>query len=78
MRVNMREQIIFILHGSGQNGKTTLIEILRAVLGEYAKAADSSLLPAKKSDTTSNDVARLAGARFVSTSETPKGSDAGF
>jgi putative DNA primase/helicase len=67
------EQVIFILHGSGANGKTTLIETVLALLGEYGKSSDSSLLLTKMSDGVRNDVARLAGARFVSTSETEAG-----
>jgi hypothetical protein len=44
-----------------------------ALLGEYGKSSDSSLLLTKMSDGVRNDVARLAGARFVSTSETEAG-----
>jgi putative DNA primase/helicase len=67
------EQAIFIMHGTGANGKTTLIETVLALLGEYGKASDSSLLLTKMGDGVRNDVARLAGARFVSTSETEAG-----
>jgi putative DNA primase/helicase len=38
-----REHAIFILYGTGANGKTTLTEIVRTVLGDYAKTADSAL-----------------------------------
>jgi putative DNA primase/helicase len=67
------EQAIFIMHGTGANGKTTLIETVLALLGEYGKSSDSSLLLTKMADGVRNDVARLAGARFVSTSETEAG-----
>jgi putative DNA primase/helicase len=68
-----KEHVIFIWHGSGANGKTTLIEVVRTMLGEYAKTADSSLLMVSKNDGVRNDVARLAGARFVSAAETESG-----
>ena len=70
---SVKEQAIFIWYGSGANGKTTLIEAIRELLGDYAKTADSALLLSKKSDGISNNIARLAGARFVSTSETEAG-----
>ena len=34
------EQVIFILHGPGANGKTTLVEVIRALLGDYSMQAD--------------------------------------
>ena len=68
-----REQVIFILWGRGANGKTTLIEVICDCLGDYSRSADSSLLLTRKSDGIRNDVARLAGARFVSTAETEAG-----
>src|SRR4029077_750623 len=57
----------------GANGKTTFQEAIRTALGDYARTADSSLLLTRSSDIVRNDVARLAGARFVSTSETEAG-----
>ena len=68
-----QEQVIFIFWGSGSNGKTTLIDVLCLCLGDYARTADSSLLMARKYDGIRNDVARLAGARLVSTAETEAG-----
>jgi len=68
-----REQVILVFWGSGANGKSTLLETIRAGLGDYACTADSSLLMTKTHDGVRNDVARLAGARFVSTGETEAG-----
>jgi putative DNA primase/helicase len=67
------EQVIFILYGIGSNGKTTLVEAIRRMLGGYARTADSTLLLASKNEGVRNDVARLAGARFVATAETEGG-----
>lgn len=67
------EQVLFILWGCGANGKSTFLEIIRAVLGDYGRTADSALLMHQNHDGVRNDVARLAGARFVSTSETEAG-----
>ncbi len=67
------EQVLFILWGGGANGKSTFLEVIRAVLCEYGRTADAALLMHKNHDGVRNDVARLAGARFVSTSETEAG-----
>lgn len=69
-----REQVLFFLHGLGQNGKTTFLNIIMTMLGEYAKDADPSTFMDKKFDGgPKNDVARLKGARFVRSSEIAEG-----
>jgi len=67
------EQCIFVLHGLGSNGKTTLLEVLRKMLGEYAAQAEPKTFQEKKQETISNDLAGLKGARFVTASETEAG-----
>lgn len=65
------ERAIFILHGSGKNGKSTLIETVNAVMGDYATRSPSEMLMARKGDAViPNDVARLPGIRFTFASET--------
>jgi putative DNA primase/helicase len=66
---DISERCLFILYGTGSNGKTTLIELLRKLLGSYAQAAEATTFLAKRNDGINNDVARLAGARFVSAME---------
>lgn len=68
-----REQVLFIFWGSGANGKSTLLETMLTGLGDYAQPADSSLLLSRTQDAVRNDVARLAGVRFVPTGETESG-----
>jgi len=67
------ERVMFILHGDGNNGKTTLLESIRATLGDYALRTPTTTLLASRNDTVPNDVARLKGARFVSASESEEG-----
>jgi putative DNA primase/helicase len=67
------EQCFFLLHGSGANGKSTFIEVLRALLGDYARQADASTFLHKDYDNVRNDLARLAGVRFVSAVEVAEG-----
>jgi putative DNA primase/helicase len=64
------EQVIFILHGSGANGKSTLLETMRAVIGDYSMNAPAEALMVKQAGAVSNDIARLRGARFVTAVET--------
>lgn len=66
------EQLLAILYGSGSNGKTTLIEVLRALLGDYGQQAPAETFLERR-DTIPNDVARLRGARFVAATETGEG-----
>ena len=67
------QQAIFLLYGSGANGKSTLIETQRMVTGDYGTTVDSTSLITKKNDSVRNDIARLPGVRFVSASENSKG-----
>lgn len=67
------QQIIFLLHGSGSNGKSTLLETQRMVMGDYGTTIDSGSLTTKKNDSVRNDIARLPNIRFVVASENAKG-----
>ncbi len=68
------EQCLFFFVGHGSNGKTTLIEVLRKVLGGYARHTPTATL-IRNSMTVRNDLARLKGARFVTASEIGKGKE---
>jgi putative DNA primase/helicase len=68
-----RERVIAILYGSGKNGKSTLVELLMELLGDYADSTDVETVLSKRHTGVGNDVAALKGHRFVSTSEVEKG-----
>jgi putative DNA primase/helicase len=68
-----REQVLFILYGTGANGKSTFLEVLRALLGDYARQSDFTTFLVRRSEGVRNDVARLAGARFVTAVEGDSG-----
>ena len=63
------ERCLFILHGTGANGKSTLVETIAAALGDYSLTTPAETLMMRRDGSVSNDVARLRGARFVSASE---------
>jgi putative DNA primase/helicase len=62
---NTGEQTLFFLHGRGSNGKSTLLETLRALLGDYGMQADAGTFLDRRRDGANNDLARLRSARFV-------------
>jgi putative DNA primase/helicase len=64
------EQALFVLYGTGANGKTTFLEAIRGLLGELAMHTPTETLIQQKSRTAYNDLARLRGARFVTAVET--------
>jgi P4 family phage/plasmid primase-like protien len=69
---------MFILYGAtSRNGKSTLTETVLGVLGEYAASADPEMLSTARNTAggmkATEDLAKLAGVRFVSVSEPPKG-----
>jgi len=67
------EHVLFIVWGTGQNGKSTFIEALRYVFGPYASAADfSTFVTGKAMGGPRNDIARLARSRLVTASESEK------
>lgn len=67
---------VFCLFGQGDNGKTTLLEIFRYVLGDYATQILVDTLMTKRhaaSNASLADLADLRGARFVTTTEADEG-----
>lgn len=68
------DQAIVILYGPGGNGKSTLIETVTRVLGDYFVGTPFSTLTMNRdSGQATNDLAALAGARLVVASEPPEG-----
>jgi putative DNA primase/helicase len=60
------EEKLFFAHGPGASGKSTFLEAIKAVIGEYAATADFESFLKKKGDGgVRNDIARLAGVRLT-------------
>jgi len=66
------EEILPIFHGSGANGKSTLVNAAMEALGDYAQQAAPDLLMAKHG-AHPTELADLFGARFVAAVETDEG-----
>lgn len=69
------EQCLFILNGRGRNGKSVFSNVVSDVAGNYAKQMNVQTIVAKKnqSGSANSDVARLEGARIVTSSELNEG-----
>ena len=70
-RGDTREQCLFFLYGAGANGKSTFIEVLAKLLGDYATTASQNVLCFNQYVREPLDeIASLEGARLVSIAET--------
>lgn len=68
------EQCLFFLYGKGLNGKSTFLNVIKAVVGaDFAKQTPSETLMAKRTSGT-NDLARLQNVRVVIANEVEDGS----
>lgn len=67
------EQCLFIAHGTGGNGKGVFLNTIKAIMGNYAQGAQVETFIDRKKGGIPNDLAALAGARFVLCSEPEEG-----
>lgn len=64
------EQVFFNLYGRGGTGKSIFVAIIGNLMGDYTSVMPFSAMEMNQRDRISNDLAALAGARFVWSSET--------
>lgn len=68
------EQCVFFLYGTGRNGKSTFLEVVRLILGDYATNIQPESIMIKAANSSANtDIARLRGARLVTSVEPNEG-----
>jgi putative DNA primase/helicase len=70
---SIREQVVFFLYGTGRNGKSTLLDTIKEMMGDYATHTRTETLMARRGGGVPNDEARLDGARLVTATETEDG-----
>lgn len=68
----IREHILPVFHGIGANGKSTLVEVVRRLLGDYAATVDPGLL-IDRGEVHPTGVADLHGLRLAITHESDQG-----
>ncbi len=69
------EEKFFLIYGPPGSGKSTILEIIHALLGEYAYSLQAENIMAQRNQSGSDEyfVAELAGRRMVGVSELPEG-----
>jgi putative DNA primase/helicase len=67
------EHALVFVYGPGGNGKSVFLNIVTAILQEYAGVAAMDTFTASKSEKHPTDLAMLRGARLVTASETEEG-----
>lgn len=70
------EQVLFVLYGNGRNGKSVFLDILNEVFGNYATNIQPQAIMATKMGKDSGptpEIAKLDGARLVTTTEPNEG-----
>jgi len=67
---DVSEQVIFIPHGGGDNGKSVFLNTALGIMGDYARPTAPDLLMVKRGESHPTEVADLEGARLVTSIET--------
>ena len=66
-----KEEVLFVCHGNGSNGKGTLMNTVGKVLGDYSDDLPFSTFEQRGgSSGIPNDIAKIDGKRFVTSAET--------
>lgn len=70
-----REQCAYFLYGMGNNGKSTFLDTIADMLGDYAANTQPETIMLKRfgNDSANSDVARLKSARYVTCEEPTEG-----
>lgn len=69
----IREHVLVICYGTGSNGKSTFLDTVVWMMGDYAWQAPPDLLMLKSMDAHPTDMAGLFGVRFAACIETASG-----
>jgi putative DNA primase/helicase len=67
------EHALLFIYGPGGNGKSVFLNVLTAILMDYAATAAMETFTASRGDKHPTDLAHLRGARLVTASETEEG-----
>ncbi|NLY09671.1 MAG: DNA primase, partial [Tissierellia bacterium] len=74
MTGSTKEQCVFFCYGNGRNGKSTFLDIIAAIMGDYAtNIQPETIMVQNRQSGANSDIARLKGARFVTTVEPNQG-----
>ena len=68
-----REQMLFFWHGTGANGKSTLLDLVQWLFGSYGLKLPSSALMVTRNERHPTELAQLRGRRLAISSELEEG-----
>lgn len=68
-----QEQALFFFYGTGSNGKSTFLNVIYKILGDYATKAPSEMFMESKTEQHPTSLAGLKGARVAIASEVSDG-----
>jgi putative DNA primase/helicase len=71
---SVRDELLWCHYGSGANGKSTYLDALRLMLGDYADVAPPAFLAMRNGESHPTELASLFGKRFVAAIEMEAGS----
>ena len=63
------EKCVFFMYGEGRNVKSTFLDTIADILGDYATNIQPDSLMVRQSGGGTSDIARLVGSRFVTSME---------
>ena len=66
---DIREECVFVLVGSGRNGKSTLVGVLHDLMNQYGGVAEMDTFLSSGATKLREDVADMRGRRYVSSQE---------
>lgn len=69
-----REQLLFFAHGSGANGKSTMLDLWHWLMGSYALKLPTTALMLSRVERHPTELAQLRGKRLAMSSELEEGS----
>ncbi|WP_274316320.1 phage/plasmid primase, P4 family [Staphylococcus hyicus] len=70
------EQVLFVLYGNGRNGKSVFLDVINEVFGDYSTNIQPQVIMTSKLGNNGGptpELAKLDGARFVTTTEPNEG-----
>ena len=68
-----REQQLYFMYGSGQNGKGVFVQTISGIMGDYHRATSIETFTVSQSERHPTELAALRGARLVTAAETEDG-----
>lgn len=72
LTASTRAQVFFVLWGVGANGKSTLLNALAGLLGDYSAQVPGDTLLRRRPGAPTNDLAALRGVRLARATETDR------